>query len=642
MPRTLPTALCVLLATGCSNPSNPLCTPGQTVACTGPNGCEGTLRCNPAGSGYGACSCGGGDSGVDGGFDGGKKDAGADGGTDAGLDGGSGPFDGGQPECLADDDCRKFNDSRRCDARTATCVPGRRCAQDVDCASASPNDPCFSGGLQCRCVAEAGPPDGLTGVCRRRHGVCEGCASNAECGSSSAFSPAGECRPLTVELGAPKFCFQANEGACACGLGDDGGGFCTPQNLSCGTIPCSQDKTCPSGTLCNVPACQCEPRCRWDFAARAPVAPGCPQGNTCWVDNANLLATSPDYGVGRCRPPCGSDTVCTLMILNSFGGPKLKCASEALAGGGVSAPRCRAAGACMDDAECPALPAGSASKGYCDRNTFTCKIDCRLGIDPTTTTPYNDCRAANACHADGGARSCSPSTCAGFGGAALACARGQYCCGEDKDGDGGADPCPPAAQRQADDCYGAPTPPFCTACATNADCLNAAPPAWLTPCANGSKSPSCSPLPMVCAPVSPTLKVCAPSTFNDSTRDVFGVGRDVRGCPAGVPVVGVRPRIQPVGDDYCATDSDCDPGTDAGRCLADPGLSLPDGGHPKSCQCTGGTGKAQCPNNDAGLSSECRWAITGQPARCVESVVCLPSLAMVKADAGAPLFGCGL
>ena len=139
----------------------------------------------------------------------------------------------------------------------------------------------------------------------------------------------------------------------------------------------------------------------------------------------------------------------------------------------------------------------------------------------------------------------------------------------------------------------------------------------------------------------PDINVCAPATYNDGTRDAFGVGRDLKGCPQGFPPVILRPKLAQ-GDDYCNTDSDCNQGTDAGSCKMEQALTLMDGGHPKTCQCTAGVAASQCPNNDAGLSSECKFGISGQTVPCVQSVVCLPNTLNLFKDAGPPSYGCGI
>ena len=136
-----------------------------------------------------------------------------------------------------------------------------------------------------------------------------------------------------------------------------------------------------------------------------------------------------------------------------------------------------------------------------------------------------------------------------------------------------------------------------------------------------------------------TKSVCAPSTFNNATKDAFGVGRDTKGCPAGYPPIIIRPKLA-TGDDYCNTNADCSQGNDGGTCAVEQALTLMDGGHPKTCQCTVGAANS-CPNNDAGLTSECRFGISGQTLPCVQSVVCSGGSFLFK-DAGSPNFGCGL
>ena len=59
---TLAALAVVALPTACS--AKDVCTPGQSVACTGPGGCAGGQVCAADGTGYGACACGASDSGV--------------------------------------------------------------------------------------------------------------------------------------------------------------------------------------------------------------------------------------------------------------------------------------------------------------------------------------------------------------------------------------------------------------------------------------------------------------------------------------------------------------------------------------------------------------------------------------------------
>jgi hypothetical protein len=49
-----------------------------------------------------------------------------------------------------------------------------------------------------------------------------------------------------------------------------------------------------------------------------------------------------------------------------------------------------------------------------------------------------------------------------------------------------------------------------------------------------------------------------------------------------------------------------------------------------------------CPNIDGGVTSECKFGISGQVLPCVQSVVCAPGASILFSDAGSPNFGCGL
>lgn len=579
------------------------------------------------------------------------NDGGTDGGEDAGVD-------AGPPPCAKDDDCAAQMNGTRCDQNSGLCIPATACNTaigDSQCQTGDFNDYCYQFGVQCRCEADTGAPTGFDGVCRRRLGACDECTTDDQCGSSLVFDPPAKCfGPLMGDTSGKKYCLRVDPGGvngCGCGFQQNTAGLCEPQSHDCSMVGCSADKDCPSGSVCNTGSCLCEARCRWDFD-KQQVVPGCPPGKTCWVDEANMDPNSLYFGAGRCRPPCADDTDCTDTTKNPYGGPKLKCGSEQLMGGGMSDKRCRGNGECMDDLECPTQPVDSPYNGYCDRTSLSCQgMNCRTGTDPTSGVPYKDCRIPYACAADAGTNICRLLTCVEQGGAIIACRQGQYCCGEDKDGDGQADPCPDPAQRGPDNCYDAPVPPFCSTCQSQQDCQNLQLPAYLTgngACVNGSKSPNCSTLPYVC--VQETMNgsaVCAVPTWNDGTVVAAShTNRAALGCPVNFGVQYFRPNVAAQGSaNYCDSDSDCNIGTDAGRCLPDTGLALPDGGHLKACMCTVGV-PGTCPNDtsDGGMGpqSECRYGISGQTVPCITSIACLPNFTILVADAGPPKYGCGL
>lgn len=61
-----------------TNDTGSVCTPNSTASCVGSGGCAGTITCNPAGSGFGQCTCPPVDGGSDGASDGGPaRDGGA-------------------------------------------------------------------------------------------------------------------------------------------------------------------------------------------------------------------------------------------------------------------------------------------------------------------------------------------------------------------------------------------------------------------------------------------------------------------------------------------------------------------------------------------------------------------------------------
>lgn len=543
---------------------------------------------------------------------------------------GSDTFDTCILKCRTDDECAHYKQGLRCEEKTGHCIIAQGCTDDTNCRACDPSqpagcpdlfkdwycDPNF--GKECRCVPENNGT-GFPGVCRRVKGVCEECTSDAECGNGPVFDTQGVCVALQGDPngqlpdgGTRKYCFQKGI-VCGCGMKPDPStGACVPQLGSCNDIGCEEDSDCPFGSVCNTTRCLCEPRCVWNFATQELNPPGCPPGKSCWVDPANLDPNSPFFGAGRCKPPCTDNVQC------SIDDPRLVCKAEEVAGG-TSLNRCRPDGECMDDLECPEPQMGSIYLGYCDRSEFKCKQDCRIGIDPVTNQPYDDCISGYRCEEDqNGQHICKQLSCVEAGGARLACTTGQLCCGEDRNGDGTAEPCPPSG-LESNNCYTAPSPPFCTPCMSHEDCNQVS--------FNGS------PLPSLCMQVSMNTAVCAPATFNDFSVDQNGIARAYKGCPAKYSAVTIKTQ--------CMIDADCGPQGDCGEDLS---TTLPDGGHPLTCLCTAdGTpnSTAGCPvDPDAGVISYCRFAPAGTPTQCIVSVVCLPSASVIQEDPANG--GCGI
>jgi len=595
-----------------------------------------------------------------------------------GSDGGD--VDAGPPPCRSDFDCEA---GKICNQVEGTCVMGSVCSQDFQCQSLDPNDRCYRyGGSQCTC--DTSTTGG--GVCRQRKGPCEECTADIQCGSDPIiFGPpdgigAARCKQLAGDMSGKKYCLYQRIGQCACGTIDDGTGFCAPQSNSCTSVGCNVDRDCPSGAVCSVNrpdagvnSCGgvCVPRCRWDFDINDNVAPGCPPGQTCWVDSANLNPESIYYGAGRCKPACEDNADCQQGPANPFGGNNLACRPEKLADGTDSAKRCRANGACMDNAECPELMDAGPYIGYCDRGSFVCRSDCRAGSDPLTNLPFKDCKPPFSCAADAGVNFCRLETCKEQGGAGVACAQGQYCCGDDKDFDGIADPCPPLTEQDPAGCYVAPKPPFCTECAAGTpfnmgvtadqqamadqECATKMIPAWAR-CRDGGTSPNCSPLKPSCQyagdrGMSVGINVCMWPSVNDVGTVTLRYGPTPKtqiACPTNYSLNFVRPQPNPSMTGYCQSNADCsvlpDGGTsDAGVCEPDPLLRQQDGGLLKACRCDAKSGAAQCPNGTAAIgqvNSFCKDGVTGSRQFCIETAVCTPPRGSVYR--ATTEFGCGL
>ena len=544
-------------------------------------------------------------------------------------------------KCVQDDDCAQFDQGLRCEERTGRCIAARGCNNDTNCPPPGfdPDDYCNVTGVGCRCVTETNET-GFPGVCRRRLNVCSECTDDSQCGNGPTFDPNGRCLALQGDTsaalpdgGVRKYCFNTPAGTqCPCGMVLSGEGLCIPQNRSCEAVGCDIDKDCPSGTVCDSAACLCEPRCVWNFdpSVQALNPPGCSPDQTCWVDKASLDPLSVYWGAGRCEPPCESDEQCQTLM---GGDQRYVCKGEKVAGG-ESGKRCRPAG-CMDDWECPEPVPGALELGYCDRNTFSCKNDCRTGTDPVTGQPFDDCITGYKCAPGaGGVNRCVQQTCVELGGARVACNAGQYCCGEDKDSDGLADPCPTSG-IETNLCYDAPRPPFCTTCQSNDDCIQYANPSGsqLPPfCIYGGDRPG--------GGQGSGVNVCAMATYNDFTTDAFGVPKAFKGCPAKYSAQQIKVD--------CTSNAECDPAgaPGTGRCGPDLTRTLPDGTHPNACLCTAtgdGTSHANCPfdpNDPTKVQSWCRFAPAMAETQCIQSVLCVPSATITYGPTDQS--GCGL
>lgn len=581
--------------------------------------------------------------------------SGDDGGADAG------PVDAGPPPCTNDFECGA---GLICTA-TGECVTGTHCQADYECQSQDTEDRCSRYGQQCVCDTTATGG----GTCRVRKGPCEECTTDLECGPDTViFGPpdgigAGKCKTLPDDMTGKKYCSYQRVGQCACGTIDDGTGYCRPQSNSCDSVGCNVDRDCSQGSVCSVNnpnamagACGgiCVPRCNWNFDLQTTQSPGCPGGQTCWVDSANLAADSQYYGAGRCKPACTDDTQCQLSANNPFGGTNLKCAGETLADGTISTEkRCRANGECMNSRECPEIMDGGPYLGYCDRGSFLCKSDCRTGNDPITMLGFKDCRTPYSCSVNAsGDNFCRLETCKEQGGAAIACSFGQYCCGDDKNADGVVDPCPPVGEQNAAGCYDAPQPPFCAACTMDSECTGNTP-SWAT-CADGGLSVNCSPLASKCLSANTqdgTVQYCGVASVNDVSSVTLRYGpvqKSQLACPNGYSAV-FEP-AQFVDGNFCNTNADCmklsDGGMlDAGTCAENRGINYrkEDGGYLSTCMCDARSGRSQCPSADSNgnvVDAFCKDGVSGSLQYCISGVYCQPPRELLTVPP--EMSGCGL
>lgn len=532
------------------------------------------------------------------------------------------------PGCRIDDDC---SNGFRCDDTTKTCIAAKSCTSDANCQYFIDGAE-YCEGTECRCAVATGE---TTGYCHRRRAPCEECTTDSQCGTGANFEAQGACRALSGDTSGKKYCLQQQVGpTCECGFVPDGTeGFCRPASNTCSGTGCTANSDCGLGQVCNVAACLCEQSCRWNFQTKK-TDPACADGMTCWVDGPNLDPQSKTYGQGRCRAPCTSDGQCTDPNTNLFASPDLVCAPEELADGGPTPNRCRPDGECMDSFECPEQPLGAIYKGYCDREARTCELDCRVGIDPVTGFPYQDCRDGYGCQDRGGVRTCVERSCADLGGAELACSDPlDMCCGSDwnSDGSAAAESATCQGKGKPNGCFQGPKDVFCKTCTSQEDCA-------------GLVGPSGSTLKSICygfenPDTGEQVGLCTVPTTDNFARDEFFVPQASKGCAKGfsateIPLI-FNPNYGTDGDyNQCTSDDDCNVGHTAGRCAPIPGTERPDGSAPKVCLCDGAG--VQCPGTPDAPVGFCRSG-TGLRA-CLESVVCMPGTAAVFGNESAP--GC--
>ncbi|MBW2452891.1 MAG: hypothetical protein JRI68_00175, partial [Deltaproteobacteria bacterium] len=194
------------LAIGCSSDDDATfatCSAGQSIACAGPNGCEGFQTCLADGSAYGPCDCGAGGSGPGGtggatssgtGGAGGSTSSGtggAGGSTSSGTAGSGGSSSGDCPVTppKGGEDCSAETNGLWCFDGNDHCV----CFWDYwDCVTCPPNQPqdgsgcssqkaahCLYGNTQC--------------VCRGNSWACGQCPPSAPQHGSSCTAPGIVC-----------------------------------------------------------------------------------------------------------------------------------------------------------------------------------------------------------------------------------------------------------------------------------------------------------------------------------------------------------------------------------------------------------------------------------------------------------------
>lgn len=515
----------------------------------------------------------------------------ADGGTDGGPD-------GSVPRCTYDDDCA-INEI----CQNGVCAPAKPCQDDPSTCAGF--DYCDTvSGLGCRCVKSEQAEAPYNGFCKRRLPACAPCTSDEQCGNDSNWfgTPLhNDGRCVTMPGMDFKVCLErfTSKTKCSCGesLNIDSVAYCAPQApATCADgdfLCCGSDADCPSERpVCDETDGRCRAPCKYDFEHNETV--GCPAGKVCHVLESHVLdPNDPLFGGGTCGKPCKSDDECKAISATFV------CRGEA-----NSDPRCRPAG-CIDTPECTETPGETPYKSFCDRGNGTCICDpkvengecyCRSGDDPVTEEPFDDCKPGFICDQ----RTCRQKNCVQQGGAEMACSFDEFCCGDDRDGDGNPDPCVDSKGKQIGEygkCYQAPTPPWCLGCDSVSKCPTSGVPTSkydVTLCGDLGAGPMC----------------LYPCTMELEGRPVPSATQ----CPRGYACSSFR-----VGCDLTDSKS-CGP---QGTCK-DSGQKDKDGNPIAYCKCSKKTVKGgECPPMPNGLGiGDTRCDDRGE--WCIFSTVCEP------------------
>jgi hypothetical protein len=392
------------------------------------------------GSSDGGSDGGPGDSGP--GLTGGQKDAGT-------PDGGDGGRDAGPSRCQSDSDCLAV--ALRCSPDGGCTLPAQSCDPSQGSSNCALTSYCWIDGVNTTNECYCDPlPAGFDGG--------GACVNPIDCGPAAQVDNPGTCAPVGSS---GNYCLPLDTGG-ACpspylpGTVDDMN-VCVPSCGSCPCAPCAGNGDCPTPAagVCNERNGVCEAPCQ--------AQTDCLTGEVCNVLGKYLdPAVGSYYAAGQCGAPCTQASDCA--VYQGDAGLPYFCDADA---GDFCRPT-----ACIADSDCAQAGLSSGSVvAWCDiwdGNVCTAAA-CRLGDDPLTDQPFDDCLPGYVCHADGGSPAvpdagppllgtCLATPCNEVsGGAHTACTPGQLCCGE---GDAGTH-CPGATVGE---CYSAPRPPWCVSC----------------------------------------------------------------------------------------------------------------------------------------------------------------------------------
>ena len=204
--------------------------------------------------------------------------------------------------CASDSVC---GSNRWCEQSTGACRDAKPCPQGQGNCDYQFAEPDYCAGQRCYC-------DPADQGCKPLHTPCSACARSAECGDDKlAYDVASDCVPPSAGFADASVCIPRKDSYLGCPQGwqtPASGTYCIPGGGHCGAQgSCHSDADCDphsKSPICNTQLGLCAAGCTFDLKTGA--SPECPAGQVCHLTPAlaALPPQDPNYGMGKCGPPC--------------------------------------------------------------------------------------------------------------------------------------------------------------------------------------------------------------------------------------------------------------------------------------------------------------------------------------------------